>query len=169
VSTTELSAKVSALIEIINREASVFEEFLTLLGRQQEVLVKNDIDGLNRVTALQREKLVESQLLNKKREELISEIKSVNAIEGDLNVSRLVELVNEDQGNRLLQLRDIINGLNTQIIEVRNQNALLLNRSREYIARTMDLLSKINNPNTNYTHNGAPAKNAAAVALDRKV
>jgi len=169
VTTIGLSEKVSELMKIIGREAAVFEDFLKLLGRQQEMLVKKDIDGLNNNTARQREKIVESQLLNKKREELIAEIKTTNAIEEDLNVSRLVELVDEDQGNRLLRLREVINGLNSQIVEVRNQNAMLLNRSREYISRTLGLLSKINNPNTNYTQNGAPANNSAAVALDRKI
>ena len=167
-STRVLSEMVTELIEQISKEAAVFEDFLMLLGRQQEMLVKNDIDGLNRITALQREKVVESQLLNKKRELLISEIKSANAIEGDLNVSRLIELVDEDQGNRLNKLRNIIGGLNTKINEVRNQNAMLLNRSREYILRTLELLSKIYNPNSNYTQNGAPAKSGAAVAVDRR-
>ncbi|MGH8015770.1 MAG: hypothetical protein ACREBV_06230, partial [Candidatus Zixiibacteriota bacterium] len=101
--------------------------------------------------------------------ELISDIKSANAIEGDLNVSRLLELVDEEQGNRLLELRETINGLNSQIIETRNQNALLLDRLREYIARTLELLSKINKPNADNIQNGAPAKNGAAVALERKI
>ncbi|MGH8015769.1 MAG: flagellar export chaperone FlgN, partial [Candidatus Zixiibacteriota bacterium] len=65
--TSGLSDKASELIEIISQEASVFEDFLTLLERQQEMLVKNDIDGLNNTTARQREKVVESQLLNRKR------------------------------------------------------------------------------------------------------
>ena len=164
-----LSDKVTSLIELISREASVFEDFLKLLGRQQEMLVRNDIDGLNKITALQREKVVESQLLNREREELITEIKSTNAIEGDLNVSRLIELVDEDQGNRLIKLRDIIGGLNSKINEVRDQNAMLLNRSREYIAKTLELLSRLNNLNTNYTQNGTPAKNGAAVAVDKRV
>ena len=163
-----LSDKVASLIELISQEASIFEDFLMLLGRQQEMLVKNDIDGLNKVTALQREKLVESQLQNKKRDELISQIKSANAIEGDLNVSRLIELVDENQGNRLIQLRSIINGLSSKINEVRDQNALLLNRSREYIARALELLSRINNPNINYAQNGLPAKNGAAVVVNRR-
>ena len=163
-----LSDKVASLIELISQEASVFEDFLMLLGRQQEMLVKNDIDGLNKITALQREKVVESQTHNRKREELISEIRSANAIEGDLNVSRLIELVDENQGNRLIQLRGLINGLSSKINEVRDQNALLLNRSREYISKTLELLSRINNPNINYTQNGLPAKNGAAVAVDRR-
>ena len=38
------------------------------------MLVKNDAEGLSHITDLQREKLVESQLLNKRRLELVREL-----------------------------------------------------------------------------------------------
>ena len=50
---------INKLIEIIGREAAIFESFLDLLEKQQRMLVENDADGLNRITDLQREKLVE--------------------------------------------------------------------------------------------------------------
>ncbi len=146
------------LIELIGNEAALFEDFLELLGRQQGMLIKNDLDGLNRIKARRRKKVVESQLLNKQREELISMIKSTNAIEGDFYVSRLIELIDKDQGNRLVQFRKIIDSLNSEISEVRSQNEVLLKRSREYVTRTLELLDKINSPNNNYNQNKATAK-----------
>lgn len=163
-----LSEMVEKLISILSKEAIVFEEFLKLLGQQQEKLVNNDIDGLNQVTELQREKVAYSQLLNQRREKLVSEMQSANAIEGDLNVSKLLEHVDEHQGSRLIQLRKIIQGLTNKISEVRDQNAMLLNRSREYISRTMEMLSKINNPDAGYTANGETVENGSSVAVDRR-
>lgn len=155
--TVSLSEKVAALIDIISHEGSVLEDFLGLLERHQESLAGNDVEGLNRLNELQREKLVESQLLNRQRDALISEIKSANATEGDLNVSRLVRLVDENQGNLLLNLKGVITGLNTCINDIKIQNASLLNRSREYIARTRQLLSDIKSPKANYTRNAPSA------------
>lgn len=159
---------INKLIDVIGREALVFESFLELLEQQQEMLVKNDVDGLNRVTDLQREKLVESQLLNKQRQELVEQIKLENDIEGDLNVSRLLELVDEDQAARLQRLQRLILGLNDQITQVRNQNAMLLNRSREYILKTMEMLSKINSPDSTYSRPGATSDRQRNVAVDRR-
>ena len=163
-----LSEMVAELIRIISREAVVFEDYLGLLQRQQEMLAKKDIDALSKIRVLQCEKVVESQILNDNREKLAAEIKSANAIEGDLNVSLLLDLVDENQGSRLIQLRNIINGLNTKIGEVCNQNAMLLNRSREYITKTMELLSKINNPDSGYSKNGATVGNGSSVAVNRR-
>lgn len=159
---------INKLIEIIGKEAAIFESFLELLEKQQRMLVENDVDGLNHITDLQREKLVESQLLNKKRQELVEEIKIANDIEGDLNVTRLLEIVDEDQADRLQKLQRVILSLNDKITETRNQNAMLLNRSREYILRTMEMLSKINSPDSTYAAPGKKNDRELNVAVDRR-
>src|SRR3990172_6669798 len=117
--TPRLSQMVAELIELIGNEAALFEDFLELLEQQQGMLIKNDLDGLNRIKARRRKKVVESRLLNKQREELISIIKSTNAMVGDLCVSRLIGLIDEDRGSRLVQLRKIIDSLNSEISEIR--------------------------------------------------
>ena len=97
------------LIQIIGREAKLFESFLSVLEEQQEMLVANNLKGINRTTAAQRELLIESQILNKEREELTEKIKSDNAIKGDLNVSRLLEMVDKNQAEQLIKLNLKIN------------------------------------------------------------
>lgn len=159
---------IDELIETIGREAVLFENFLALLESQQEMLVRNDVEGLNRITDLQREKLVESQLLNKKRLELVQAIQIANNIEGDLNVSRLIEMVTRDQADRLVKLQKLILSLNTKIMETRNQNAMLVNRSREYILKTMEMLSRISSPESTYTPSGTRHESKQTVAIDRR-
>lgn len=159
---------VNRLIEIIGREARLFESFLELLERQQASLVANDVDELNRVTADMRHKLVESRLLSRQREELVDEIREANAIEGDLCVTRLLDLVGEEQANQLARLRGLILSLNDKITEVRNQNATLLNRSRDYIVKMMEMLSRINNPQDTYVATGLMGSGDGAMAVDRR-
>lgn len=157
------------LIQIIGREAKLFESFLSVLEEQQEMLVANNLKGINKTTAAQRELLIESQILNKEREELTEKIKSDNAIKGDLNVSRLLEMVDKNQAEQLIKLKNIIFGLHEQINEVRNQNANLLNRSRDYIARMMEMLARVNTPSGSYGSNGAQESKANPLAVDRRV
>lgn len=159
---------VNKLIELIGKEAAVFESFLELLEDQQEKLVRNDTDGLNQNTDRQRELLVNSQLLNKQRTELVAQIKEANQIEGDLNVTRLLDMVDKEQANRLSELRRVILTLNDQIIKTRNQNAILLNRSREYISKTMEMLSRLNTAESVYTPHGQDQTKTNAVAVDRR-
>lgn len=160
---------IEKLIEIIGREASLFESFLETLEIQQKMLVDNDVDGLNEITSIQREKLVQSQLLDKEREALIAAYKESNDIDGDLTVSKLLTLMDENKASQLASLRTSILELSGRIEEVRNQNVMLLNRSREFIGQTMEMLSKISKPESGYNSVGANNSGGSAIALDRRV
>ncbi len=160
---------IDRLIEIIGREASLFESFLALFEEQQRMLVSNDADGLKEVTARLREKLLESRKLNQQREEMVRQIKRENLIEGDLNVTRLLKIVDDTQATQLVQLRDLITTLNDKIMKTRNQNAMLLNKSREYISNMMEMLSKMSSPESTYSAAGAADQPSYNVALDRRV
>ena len=160
---------VDTLIDIIGREAALFERFLLLLEQQQHALVNNDHEELNRVTAEQQHVLAESRRFNIERERVLDQIKRENAIEGDLTVTRLLEMIDESRADRLSTLRDAILDLNERIFKVRNQNAMLLNKSREYIRKTMDMLARIASPPTGtYTAAGTGAPQAGSFALDRR-
>lgn len=159
---------INQLIDIISREAALFESFLELLQRQKEMLVTNDLEGLQKITERQHEKLAESRILNKQRDELVAQIKTSRAIDGDLTVSRLLTLVDQNQAEQLRQLRDLIIELNDKINSSRNTNAMLLNQSREFVAKTMAMLSKMNNPEPTYGRSKSETYPAHAVALDRR-
>jgi hypothetical protein len=159
---------IEQLIQIINDEALLFEEFLQLLDEQKKALVANDSDRLNEVTQLQQRKLLESSALNGKRNQVIAALQKANALDGDVTVTRLLEYADEDQSQRLTHLRDAILALNERINTARNTNAMLLNRSREYIARTMDMLSRMHSPDKSYARTGSVPCDRTAVAVDRR-
>lgn len=159
---------INRLINTIGKEAALFESFLALFEKQQDMLVTNDVSGLGEVTEQLREKAIESGLLNKQREELVEEIRRDNRIEGDLNVSRLLDLVDDEQASQLVRLRELITSLNDKIAITRNQNAALLNQSREYISNMMNMLSKLNHPEPAYSATGAGDQASYNVALDRR-
>ncbi len=160
---------IDRLIQIIGREASLFESFLALFEEQQRMLVSNDADGLSEVTVQLREKLLESRKLNQQREEMVRQIKRENRVEGDLNVTRLLKIVDDTQATQLVQLRDLITTLNDKIAKTRNQNAMLLNKSREYISKMMEMLSKMSSPESTYSAAGGADQPSYNVALDRRV
>jgi flagellar biosynthesis/type III secretory pathway chaperone len=159
---------IDQLIGIIGREAAVFESFLDLLEQQKRMLVANDLSGLQAVTEKQREKLVESRTLNLKREQLVARIKETNGLDGDVTVTRLLAVLDEDRATQLRSLRETIQSLTTKITETRNSNALLMNNSREFISRVMTMLAQIQAPDTGYGPVGVAPDRPPAVAVDRR-
>lgn len=160
---------IDQLIDVISQEAILFEEFLGLLDQQKEALVANDIEKLNSVTKLQQSKLLESQKLNRKREHLLEDIRQRYQLEGDVTVSTLAELTSNNQSAQLKELRDLISGLDMDIHDARNRNALLINQSREFIARTMEMLSRMASQKDSYERKQNPNPQRAAIMLDRRV
>ena len=159
---------VNRLINIISKEAETFETFLSLLQRQKEMLIADDLDGLRDVTRRQQEATIESQRLAREREKVIDSLRADYAVSGDLTLSRLLELIDHQQAEQLSRLRDLIFSLNEEIIKVRNSNALLLNQSREYISRTMNMLSRIHQPSSTYDRPGRGDDRRNAIAVDRR-
>ncbi|UCC43448.1 MAG: flagellar protein FlgN [Candidatus Zixiibacteriota bacterium] len=160
---------INYLIDVISREAALFESFLALLQEQKGMLVDNDVNGLNECTEKQHAMVVESRRLNQERESLVRKISEANRIEGDLTVSRLLEFADQGQSDRLKQLRELILELNEQITQVRNTNVMLLNQSRESIARTMAMLSRISTPEPAYDRGGAAPTAGSSIAVDRRI
>jgi hypothetical protein len=160
---------INQLIDVIGREAACFESFLRLLTEQKQALVTNDINELNRITRLQQQLLHESHELSTRREQVIVRIESECDLKEDLTISRLIAMADSEQAGRLRQLRDLLLSLNEQILEVRNTNAMLINQSREMIARTMAMLSRPEHSDATYARNARPTERAVAVALDRRI
>jgi len=160
---------INQLIDIIGREAACFEAFLRLLTEQKQALVNNDIGELNRLTHLQQNLVHESHTLNLGRETMIAQIRADRNLKEDLTISRLIAMADSDQAGRLRQLRDLLLGLNDQILQVRNTNAMLINQSREMISRTMAMLSRPEHPDATYARNARTTDRAVAVALDRRI
>lgn len=162
------SELVLELIEVLEREASLFETFLELLERQQEALVKNDVDTINEITLIQREKTMESTALSRRREELVKELSSDGSVAENLTISRLIATVSSGPAAELARLRDSILGLNAKIDRVRSQNCMLIDNSRKNIMKTMEMLGRIRRPDNGYHKEGQAARTDVNVALDRR-
>jgi hypothetical protein len=163
------SEVVSELITILKKEASLFETFLELMEQQQSALVQNNIDELNRITDLQRVTVIESRLLSKHRDEIIEKLSLEETWDGDINITQLINSVSSGQALILGQLRDSILELNDKIMRVRTQNKMLIDRSRDNIAKTVELIGNICTPEGAYENGGKKAPQQTSLALDRRV
>ncbi len=162
------SELVMELLQVLEKEASLFETFLDLLEKQQQALVKNELDEINRLTELQRERVVESTILSRRREKLAERLASDGIAAGDLTISRLIETVSSGQAAELRHVKEAILELYEKIMKVRSQNEMLIDRSRENISQTMAMLGRIGKPDPNYRREGGVSPNDNALALDRR-
>lgn len=162
------SELVLELIDVLKKEASLFETFLELLEKQQKALVENNIDALQEVTERHREKIIECSILAKKRTAITNRLSSeIDPLE-DLTISRLIEIAPIGEASMLERLRGTILDFHEKISRLQSQNKMLIERSRDNIAKTMDLLARFNQPSDNYQKEGGKDVVSTPLALDRR-
>ena len=162
------SELVQELIDVLKKEASLFETFLELLERQQKALVENDVSKLNEITELQREKIIESRILARQREAITGKLASERSIAENLTIVRLIESSPPGHAGALEMLRETILDLNGKIAKMRSQNEMLINRSRENIMKTMELLGRFKVPGNECYGKGKGHSIQSNLALDRR-
>lgn len=139
---------IQTLINVLASEAELFTSFVDLLDQQRDAIVANDMDKLNEITEQQRERLTESRILDSRRRKLVEALKADVEITGDLTVSALLDMVSEEDGLRLSQLRETILTLNDVIEDGRSRNMYLIDKSRSLIAETLKLFNRMGSKKT---------------------
>jgi len=157
------------LITVIGDEAVLFEQFLELLERQQNLLIANDVADLQEVTGRLQIVAMESRRLETERGRVVEEIRCANNSHDDLTVSRICSMADEARSSQLKLLRETVLNLYSRIEETRMRNALLIRQSLEQIQNTMETIGRIPAQKEIYQGRGGLAKSFSPIGVDRRV
>ncbi|MGB5106862.1 MAG: flagellar protein FlgN [Candidatus Zixiibacteriota bacterium] len=136
-----MEAKIIRLISLIGEEVLIFETFLQYLNRQQEALVKNDLEGLQVVTRDQEILSQRTTAVEQERKALVAEISiGLERDQDDLTLTELTKLVSEPESNQIHALQSTLLNLHEQISTIKSRNDFLIRKSMEYINTTMTQL-----------------------------
>ncbi len=166
-----MEAKILRLIKLIGEEVQIFETFLHYLNLQQDALVANNLEALQRVTQDQEELALRTTRVETERRALVEEIcGELRREQADLTLSELTKLVAEPQSNQIQALQTTLLALHEQIATIKARNDFLIRKSMEYINTTIAQLGLTEQVNqTTYTADRTKAAPAAKTALvDRR-
>lgn len=136
-----MEAKIIRLISLIGEEVLIFETFLQYLNRQQEALVKNDLEALQIVTHDQEILSQRTTQVEQERRALVAEISvGLDRDQDDLTLTELKKLVSEPESNQIHALQGTLLNLHEQISTIKSRNDFLIRKSMEYINTTMSQL-----------------------------
>lgn len=136
-----MEAKIIRLISLIGEEVLIFETFLQYLNRQQEALVKNDLEALQIVTHDQEILSQRTTQVEQERRALVAEISvGLDRDQDDLTLTELTKLVSEPESNQIHALQGTLLNLHEQISTIKSRNDFLIRKSMEYINTTMSQL-----------------------------
>ena len=131
------------LVDVLDRECTMYEKLLGLSSRKTSVIVKGDLEALAEITDEEQCVIGNIQSLEKKREEAMKDI--ANVLNKDVNSLKLTDLIEVlekrpvDQKNLTLQ-RDRLVGVAGNVRRVNGQNQELLRSSLEMVQFEMNII-----------------------------
>jgi len=165
-----MAGMVNSLLEILNEQHSRYSDLLGLSQEKRDVIVANDVEGLQKITHLENILISQNQKLEKKRIEITKDIALVlGANEEELTVSTLAELLDgQNEQNELIELGKKIRQTMGELSEINAYNASLIDNALDYVEFSLNIIrSTAEQDPTYYSALGEPVRNNTG-AFDAK-
>lgn len=154
----------------MSREVAQFEQVLQLMADQQNYLVSNDLENLNRVVKEQEEAIVKMHELERSRLRVIDEIsqRTDDNPEG-LTLTEIARKLGEPQAEKLVRMQKTLRDLHDKINKAKTRNEFLIKKSMEYIEGTVRLLASNGVDVPTYREGMKSGKSSQSLVVNRTV
>lgn len=156
------------LTDIVAREVSQFELVLQLMADQQNYLVANDLENLNRVVKEQEEAILKVRELEKARLIIVDEISGISDDNAEsLTLAEIAKKLALPQAEKLQKLQKTLQDLHEKITKARSRNEFLIKKSMEHIEGTVRLLASSGVDVPTYHESSSKGKPAQSIMVNR--
>jgi uncharacterized protein YeeX (DUF496 family) len=137
---------------VINKEGKCLEKFLTLLSEEQKFLVENDVDSLRRSIEDQEKTIRDARKLEDERIKLTDSLAQKLKIDkGEVNISKLIELVGESYSTKLRELQNTLSSLYARLERQRKKNEFLIKQSMKYVDKSIKIFLGLEKRDPSYS------------------
>ena len=144
------------LIDLIEKECTLYFSLLELLQNEKEALVGSKIEELQGVIKGKESLLLKIRILDEQRHRLLKKIgELLGDNEKELTMTRLYSLVDEPFSSELKNSSSKLLALTQSIQELNNSNRSLLVHSIELVRGSMNLLMNVMPSSHVYQRNGS--------------
>ena len=137
-----MAGMVDQLVEILAEQTERYKELLGLSLEKRDIIIKNDVDELQKINNLENLVVNQNQKLEKKRIELVKDMAmALNQKEEDLNLNLLIDLMEgRDEQKSLKEARENIKSVVLELKEVNEQNGQLVQNALDYIEYSTNVI-----------------------------
>lgn len=145
-------------IGIFTVEKTVYNELLRLSKIKKDILIKNDVDELNKIVLKEKEANKKIIALEKKRESSVEKIaKQYGKQAADVTLDVIADMTQGMMKKQLMDLKDNFTLLLKELSDSNDINKDLINTQLDYTAFCLDVMTQ--SSNTSETYNNAGGMN----------
>ncbi|WAM30853.1 flagellar protein FlgN [Caldicellulosiruptor naganoensis] len=148
-----MNQDVNSVIEILEKEHNILREILELCNSKTKFIVENNISALIEQSTIEKQKAEEINKLEDLRQSLIAKISKEKSTEIS-SLDNLVEFCKDEQKQKLIDIKNSISKVVSEIKRVNDLNLRLIQSSLEYIDFMTNLISSYFTDDTTYQKNG---------------
>lgn len=162
-----MASLIEELISTLEEENKLYEELIPVAESKTRIIIKNDLESLQKITEKEQDFVDEISSLEHKREKIVSNVGVVlsrNPKELTLKEIILILKKQPQEQQQLSRLRDsLIRSIN-RLSQINSQNKALIDESLEIIEFNMNLIQSTRmSPGNNYDK-GAQTTNVPLVS-----
>ena len=137
-----MAGMMTQLIDILSEQATRCEELLGLALEKRDVIVKNDVEELTKITNLENLVISQNNRLERQRESLAKDIADVLGKRGQqMDIATLIEAM-EGQAEQapLREVGDRLRDVLAKLKEANDFNEILVKNALDYIDYSLNLI-----------------------------
>lgn len=141
-----MASLIDELIDVLEQENKEYETLMLLSKEKTPVIVKGDLDQLQKITAVEQEFVGEIKVLEKKREEVIADIG--NVLSRDPKTTKIIDIIEllakqPESQKRLSEIHDKLRMTLENVKTYNDINANLIKESLEIVEFNLNLVTSL--------------------------
>ncbi len=136
------------LTDILEKQILLYDDLLAISKEKKKVLLENNVETLTTMNTVENTIISKINRLEKQRLEVVKDICDVLAMnQKNFGLSELADtLNNEEDKNKILEIRERFNDITNQLNEANEVNKNLIQNSLEYVNFTINTIRSVNQP-----------------------
>ena len=138
-----MAGLIDELVNTMSQENDIYKELIPIAEEKTRVIIKNDLDALQKITEQEQLTIEKINALEKKREEVVINIGTVLSRDPkELNMKALIKIMGKQpkEQKELSRIHDELDVNLRRLVTINDRNKELINQSLEMIEFNMNLI-----------------------------
>ena len=138
-----MAGLIDELVNTMSQENDIYRELIPIAEEKTRVIIKNDLDALQKITEQEQLTIEKINALEKKREEVVINIGTVLSRDPkELNMKALIKIMGKQpkEQKELCRIHDELDVNLQRLVTINDRNKELINQSLEMIEFNMNLI-----------------------------
>ena len=158
------------IIEVLEKENTEYQTLIKLSEEKTPIIIKGDLENLNRITEAEQVIVARIQKLEKERMSTMADIAEVTNFKADIKLGDLITMMDKhpEEQKKLRDLHDRLKGTMRRMKQVNEQNRDLLQDSLEMVQFEMNLLQSLKTAPETADYNSSAYANGSIMGSGTK-